>query len=199
MSSEQKYYIKGMHCPSCEILIEKKILEIDGVKAVEVSLLKSEALIEYEGKKPDIGQLNNFFTKDKYEFFFSIKRLSESKSNLEANNKSNIWLWLSIIVFSAFLILWATGKMDWIKYIRVDSKSSLLAFFVFGTAAGFSSCAALVGGIVLSLSKQWLSICPSNASFGKKIQPHLLFNIGRIISYTFFGVLLGLFGGVIRV
>ncbi len=29
---EKTYFVKGMHCASCEILIEKKLLELKGTK-----------------------------------------------------------------------------------------------------------------------------------------------------------------------
>src|SRR3989338_8108010 len=32
---EHLYFVKGMHCASCEIIIEKKLLAIRGVKSVE--------------------------------------------------------------------------------------------------------------------------------------------------------------------
>ena len=44
---EKTYYIKGMHCAACEVLIEKKLLEIQGVKSVEASTGKGRAVIEY--------------------------------------------------------------------------------------------------------------------------------------------------------
>ena len=43
---------------------------------------------------------------------------------------------------------------------------------MFGLIAGLSSCAALVGGIILSLSKQWLSMYGKDESFVKKAEPH---------------------------
>ena len=41
-----------MHCASCEILIEKKLLEFENIKSVNASTGKGEVVIEYEGEKP---------------------------------------------------------------------------------------------------------------------------------------------------
>ena len=80
------------------------------------------------------------------------------------------------------------NKLGLSSLINVSTKSSLPAFFFFGVLAGISTCAALVGGIILSMSKQW----PGR-------QPHLLFNFGRILSYGFFGALLGLVGSKLQI
>jgi len=49
---EFTYFVKGMHCPACEILIERKLLEEDGVEGVEASTQKGEVRIAYEGERP---------------------------------------------------------------------------------------------------------------------------------------------------
>jgi sulfite exporter TauE/SafE len=79
--------------------------------------------------------------------------------------------------------------------LSVNSTSSALAFFAFGLLAGLSSCAALVGGIVLSLSKQWKEMYSKEHGTYQKLQPHLLFNLGRVASYALLGGALGLIGG----
>jgi len=67
-------------------------------------------------------------------------------------------------------------------------------FFVFGLLAGISSCAALVGGLILSMSKQWGELYSDSEYTWKKIQPHLIFNAGRLISYGILGAALGAIG-----
>jgi len=52
------YYVKGMHCSACELLIEKNMLELDGVKSVDASTSKGEVTIEYSGQYPSIEKLN---------------------------------------------------------------------------------------------------------------------------------------------
>jgi copper chaperone CopZ len=47
--------IRGMHCKSCEILIEDRIKNIAGVKHVEVSYSKGKALVTYGAHMMTIG------------------------------------------------------------------------------------------------------------------------------------------------
>ena len=63
---EHIYQIKGMHCASCEILIEKNILELDGVRSVEASTSRGQVVIEYEKEMPSQKKLNEMFLKENY-------------------------------------------------------------------------------------------------------------------------------------
>ncbi|MFH0864349.1 MAG: sulfite exporter TauE/SafE family protein [Candidatus Gottesmanbacteria bacterium] len=187
MIKEQKYKVSGMHCASCEILIEKELLSFSGVKSAEASLGKGEALIEYEDKKPSLEHLNKIFSDNHYIFSESEDKSGEQIDNKAQTGSSNSDNWLLMAVIVAFLILGFLfiKSSGLTTLINVNANSTLPVFFAFGLLAGFSTCAALVGGIVLSLSKQW--------GPGKKM-PHILFNTGRLVSFAFFGAILGLIG-----
>ncbi|MCX6737271.1 MAG: sulfite exporter TauE/SafE family protein [Candidatus Parcubacteria bacterium] len=187
-TKEAAYYAKGMHCASCEILIETKLTELNGVKKVEASTAQGKILVKYEGEKPSLEKLNNLFKESGYTFFDSPNRLENSNNQ----SKDSIFtIGLGLLVITVFLGL---NKLGLANFININSKSSLPAFFIFGLMAGISTCAALVGGIVLSMSKQWNDLYTSSDSIWKKIQPHLIFNTGRLISYSFLGAVLGLIG-----
>ncbi len=191
MSQEQIYSIKGMHCAACEVLIEKKLLEIPGVKAVDASTADGKATIEYEGEKPGINTLNDIFKKDNYTFFENQFAKEDASEKFDSVNPTLFGLGIAIAIIMGFLLL---DKLGISGFFNISSKSSLISFFGFGILAGLSSCAALVGGMVLSLSKQWNELYSPEDSSVKKLQPHLLFNVGRILSYAVFGGVLGLIG-----
>lgn len=186
---EHVYRVKGMHCASCEILIEKKLLKIEGVKAVQVSAGRGEAIVEYEGNGLSTENLNEIFKKENY--VFSETSQEAKKENGKKNNGLLPVAIIAGLLIFGFLIIMRSGLAE---LINVSSKSSLPAFFLFGLLAGVSSCAALVGGIVLSMSKQWLELYSERDSFSQKLQPHLMFNFGRLASYALLGAVLGLIG-----
>lgn len=192
MNNEQTYYVKGMHCAACEVLIEKKILQIPGVKAVDASTADGRAVVEYEGQMPGITALNNIFKKDNYTFFENqLTNKEELSEKSDIINPTLIGFAIATVIVMAFLLL---GMLGISGLFNISSKSSLFSFFGFGILAGLSSCAALVGGMVLSLSKQWNELYLPEDSSVKKLQPHILFNVGRVLSYTVFGGILGLIG-----
>ena len=190
--NEQTYFVRGMHCAACEVLIEKRLLGIPGVKAVDASTADGKAMIEFEGEKPTINVLNDMFKKDNYTFFENPQVLQEEKpTNGGLSNPTIIGFAVAMVIVVAFLLL---DKVGISGLFNISSTSSLISFFGFGILAGLSSCAALVGGMVLSLSKQWNEMYSSKDSSATKLQPHLLFNAGRILSYGLLGGVLGLIG-----
>lgn len=48
-TKERVYYINGMHCAACEILIEKKLIKRQNIHSVEASAGKDKVVIEYVG------------------------------------------------------------------------------------------------------------------------------------------------------
>ena len=189
---EHLYFVKGMHCASCEILIEKKLLSIKGVKSVEAKANKGEVLIEHVGKRPKTNLLNSIFRKENYVFF---DQSYEIENGFKKNNFFAI-AGISLLVIAAFLYINKSGLTG---LVNVSSKSSLPAFFILGLIAGISSCAALVGGMVLSMSKQWLEIYSGRKSTLEKLQPHLMFNAGRVVSYVILGAILGAIGSKLQI
>jgi sulfite exporter TauE/SafE/copper chaperone CopZ len=206
---EHIYKVEGMHCASCEILIEKKLLDLPNiplgaqVKSVDASTGKGEVVIEYEGDRPNPERLNKIFKEENYKF--------SDKENLDSrfhgNDKKNssdtkktsptlVAFNIAIFIIIAFLVL---DKFGIANFLSLNSTSSLLTFLGFGLLAGMSSCAALVGGIVLSMSKQWNSLYAENSSTSKKLQPHIMFNTGRFVSYVVLGGVLGIIGSRLQI
>ena len=180
---EKVYYVRGMHCASCELLLEKGLLDLKGVKAVEASTAKGKVVIEYENQAPSVNELNSLFKAQGYTF--SEEPVVSKEKNAKEGNFFN-----ALIIAAIFILVFlGLNKLGIGGLLDVSSKSSLATFFIFGLLAGISSCAALVGGMVLSMSKQWAKY---------KFTPHLLFNGGRLISYAILGAVLGAIGSRIR-
>jgi len=198
MSKEKEtiFHVKGMHCASCELLVEKRLLKEPGVKAVEASVSTGRVQIEGDGPHFSVEKLNKLFKNDGYTFSDQKEEIKDDPPLLHLDNKglhlNDKKLFQFLLTGSAALLLMfgfiIFTKSGLAARVVVSSSSALPAFFVFGLLAGVSSCAALVGGIVLSMSKQW--------SGG--IRPHLLFNSGRLVSFAIFGILLGAVGNFLQ-
>jgi len=188
---EQIYYIKGMHCASCEVIIEKQLLAIDGVEFADASLSTGKVVVGYRNGKPHIEHLNRLFKELGYAF--SEKPFAPDEG-----------FWTSLVgpAMAAGVIIFLFLSLDNLgltSLITVNSSSPLGAFFVFGLIAGLSTCAALVGGLILSLSKQWNERYAHGNSIIERAEPHFMFNVGRIISYGIFGAVLGLIGKKLQI
>jgi uncharacterized protein len=197
---EHIYKVSGMHCKSCEILIEKKLLDMEGVKSVNANTSKGEVVIGYNGEKPNAEKLNDIFKQDNYKFYEQQIASSQAPRNDDRIGKKTngtlVAFNFAIFIIIAFLIL---DKVGIANFLSLNSTSSLFAFFGFGLLAGVSSCAALVGGIVLSMSKQWNELYSKEQSTSQKLQPHLMFNTGRVVSYFVLGGVLGIIGSRLQI
>ncbi|MBW3020611.1 cation transporter [Candidatus Woesearchaeota archaeon] len=58
--------IKGMHCPSCEILIQDILEETEGVKKAKVSLKTNSAEIEFDEKEVQLDYLKSLIRQEGY-------------------------------------------------------------------------------------------------------------------------------------
>jgi uncharacterized protein len=186
---KKMYHIQGMHCPGCETFIERTIRDIKGIQNVRVSLAKSSLVIEAESQQaiPSLNQLNQTFKKNGYSF-------SEHQQKKQPQPKRMVAV---IAVFLLIILLFFLfERSQLLSFLYVDTNSHLIAYFLFGIAAGFSSCAALVGSLLLSVQDRWVKH-QTNLNGGKFI-PFLLFNGARIVSFAVLGGLLGMLGGVVQ-
>lgn len=174
------YSVSGTHCRSCELLIENEVKKIPGVKNVSASTADSKVKIEYQKSKPSLEILNKLFKDNGYVFTDQLNRPTLSKNNIFFSI-----FFVSILVLIYFFLL----KSNLLPSFNVSTTSFPPAFFFFGLLAGFSTCAALVGGLVLSLSQSWSKY---------KLVPVLSFNLGRLIIFAILGGILGYFGSFFR-
>jgi copper chaperone CopZ len=58
--------VKGMHCPSCEMLIKDSLEEIEGIKKAELDHKKGTAIVEYDEKKVNEALIKSTIAKEGY-------------------------------------------------------------------------------------------------------------------------------------
>lgn len=183
---EQKYFVRGMHCASCEILIEKKLLEISEVVSANASVNTGEVILESQGQIPRPQELTRLFASEGY--VFSDRPIIAKEKSAETWSKS-----LPVILLAVFGFIFLL-RSGFAGFLVVNSSSSLPMLFLFGLLAGVTSCGALIGGLVLSMAKQWFRLYGEQPTLLGKLQPHLLFNVGRILTFTLMGGILGALG-----
>jgi sulfite exporter TauE/SafE/copper chaperone CopZ len=188
--SKIKIPIRGMHCRSCEILIEENLKEITGVSSANVNHRTGEAVVSYSGNAPGQDQIEKAIQKAGYEVG-SIDKLPWLSNNPDDYFRL---AFAGGILLALYFVANGFGLFD----INVATNSgSLWVVMLLGLVAGFSTCMALVGGIVLALSARHSEL-HSEATRIQKFRPHVFFNAGRIIGYALFGGLVGLLGSVIQ-
>lgn len=182
--------ITGMHCKSCEILIEDELLKIQNIKRAKVYQKKGCAEILHEGR------LNQ------HDVAFAVKEagytLGKEERHFFSRNPED-YTELGIAVTTLFII-WAVAYLN--GWFNVDTSglnnyASLPIVFLIGITAGISTCMALIGGLVLGAAARFSEKHPTATAL-QKFKPHLYFNLGRIISFFFFGAIIGYLGSFFR-
>lgn len=182
--------IKGMHCRSCEILIEESLLQIPGVNAAKVSEKKGLAEVSYSGDIPN-STFENAITSCGY----SVGK--DSKSWFSRDLNAYYDLMKATLIFVIFYFVAKNTGLFKLAFNTSNNLSSIPVVFLVGLTAGVSTCMALVGGLVLSVSARYAESHPY-ATAEQKFTTHLIFNAGRIVFFTLFGGLIGYFGSFMK-
>lgn len=178
--------IKGMHCKSCEFLVEGELKKIYNIKSVSVNNNKGTAEIQYEGTLND-REIEKAISCAGY----CLGR--EDKPLFSKNIKDYRDLGIAaFLVMSLFLVARGLGIFN-LNFANSNNFNSLPVVFLIGITAGVSTCMALVGGLVLGASARFAEKHPT-ATAAQKFKPHLFFNLGRIISFFIFGGIIGFAG-----
>lgn len=191
--------IEGMTCTSCEMRIENKLKKMKGVIEVKVSYGSSNAKITYEA---DVVTLDSIIEEIE-KLDYKVKNKTEEKA-LTGGNKAknaqnekmpvNQLIGIGIILFALYIIIKNTIGFNFIPQINQNMGYGIL--FVVGLITSLH-CIAMCGGINLS---QCVSYRYEEDETSKmaKLKPSLMYNAGRVISYTIIGGIVGALGSVIN-
>lgn len=173
------FRISGMTCPSCEKRVSNALRRVKGVSKAVVSLSKKEASVIYDSSKTNEQALAAAITAQGY----AVKKDGAADNRHPAGKVVPILL----IILALYFIMRYTVGFDFLYLIpKIDSSISLIALFITGLLTSVH-CIAMCGGINLSQS-----VGTSESSQGKLRKP-LLYNLGRVVSYTVIG---GIAGGI---
>lgn len=182
--------IAGMHCRSCELLIDEQLRQVPLVKTVRVKFQKGLAVVGYEGERPDNDAMAEAVRNAGYEVGTSQKTPWLSRN---LHDYKNLGL-AALIILALYFLARSTGLLN----ISFQTDNLSLPFaIVIGLVAGVSTCMAIVGGLILGMSARYGETHPE-ATAAQKFRPHLFFNLGRIAGYTLLGGLLGSLGGFLK-
>jgi sulfite exporter TauE/SafE/copper chaperone CopZ len=186
--NKYKFHVSGTHCASCKILIEDILKEQDLVKNVQVNLNKEIVEIETESNKGAEELAQMFTEKIKQNgYALSVEKRREEKGAEDT-------LWKAILMGVGFLFLFFLLQKSGILNLSLGSKTTPATGFIIGIVASLSSCLAVVGGLILSLSAKI-----ARDDNGKDKKPFILFHGARLLAFAFLGGVLGLIGKAIGV
>lgn len=180
-------HVSGTHCNSCKMLIENILSKHPGIQLPTVDLKNQTVTFEIEGDQ-DPEKLAENLTKIVKHNGYS---LSVEKQVREKRPNGDIWqaLPIGLVILAAFFVLQKSGILNF----GIGTTATPVTGFAIGLVASVSSCLAVVGGLILSLSA---TVYQDKVRDTKSI---LLFHSGRLIGFALLGGLLGSVGGAIGI
>lgn len=180
--------IEGMTCGACEMKIEDRLNELEGIENAKVSYKNANARITYQPKK--ITQKTIEAEIEKLDYHVGTK---ENKKAKEDKTSINQLLGIGIILLAVFMLQKNTGLFQLVPQINQNMGYGLL--FLIGIITSLH-CVAMCGGINLSQCVNY-GRGESSGTGLAKFKPGILYNGGRVVSYTLIGGIVGALGSVI--
>lgn len=182
--------ISGMTCSSCELLLERKIKAIPGVKEVDINYRTGIACLTADANSlPSEERIASVVRKAGYSLIDA-----DTPTTYSIDSNKNKWMEIGgslLIIFSIYKLLLVFDLVS-----LAPSASGALSFggiFVIGLVAGTSSCLAVTGGLLLALAAKHNELHQAETSW-EKFKPLLHFNLGRLVSYFVLGGIVGVIG-----
>lgn len=185
MEQTYTFHVHGMHCQSCVILTESELKNVNGVMQVKASLKHNQVEVTGEFKDSSQEQVMNELSEVLKPHGYSLSLDKEVKPT----NWSEFGLAIPIaLLFVAFFIL--LQKLGIVNLVNTSNVGYGTAFLI-GLIASVSTCMAVVGGLVLSMSASF-------AKEGDKVRPQVMFHVGRLVSFFVLGGVIGMLGAVFQ-
>src|SRR3990167_7173112 len=175
------FHVHGMHCKACSLVIEQELSDLSYVESVQVDGHRHTVTMvgDFDGVPQEelAKDFSVLLASRGYTFFVEKKEVVKNWSDF----KMAIPIALGFVVL--FVLLEKIGIVNLVNATKVTYGTA----FVIGIIASLSTCMAVVGGLVLSMSATF-------AKEGEKVGPQILFNIGRIITFFILGGVIGMAG-----
>ncbi len=187
---EKTVPIKGMHCASCEFLIGDELESLRGVTSATASL-KSKSVKIVSTRPLQESEIAKAIESAGYE----VGSEDELKPLISKNPR--IWrdFLIGVLVVAVIYVLFRFLKLDAAleSSIYGSGGGNGAVALIVGLTAGFSTCMALIGGLVLGVASKYAESHPGETAL-QRFRPHLFFNLGRIASFIVLGSIVGVIG-----
>ncbi len=198
--------VGGMTCANCEMIIENVLRKLEGVIEAKAVFSNSKVYVTYDANVLGLEQITGTIEGLEYE----IKdKPDEVTASAEDKMPANQLLGIGIIILALYVIVKNTIGFNFIPEVNQSMGYGLL--FIVGLLTSVH-CVAMCGGINLSQCVSYKygvsavvatsdnsanSAGPVGTGKLARMKPSILYNGGRVISYTVIGGIVGALGSVV--
>ena len=209
---KRSFRVGGMFCKNCQNIIEKELIKTAGVKKASVNYRSGHAAVTFDAKVIGFDKISAIIENLGYQ------ALEENKKNQPLQSKTILQIAGTLVIILALFMLMRTFTTSGLAaaFPLAREGMSYAMLLVIGILTSVH-CVAMCGGINLSqtlktreegkeLTIRNEQLAMSNERFairGKGVYslllPSILYNGGRLVSYTAVGVLVGALGSAITI
>jgi len=193
-----KFHIRGMHCKSCALLTESELKNFPYINEVKASLKSNlvEVVGNFGNKTPEEVAQELSSVLHPHGYTLSVDLSAELGANKIKKNikefKIAIPVTILFVIFYIFL-----QKIGLVNLVNANEISFSTAFII-GVIASLSSCMAVVGGLLLSMSASFAKEDDFEEKKVNRLKPAIMFHVGRIVSFFVLGGVIGAIGAVFQ-
>ena len=178
-------HVTGMHCAACPVLIESELTDLPGVSGAKASLSRNTVEVSGEFGDKTAQHIANNLTEVLKPHGYSVS--TEKQKQIINWSDFTIAVPVAAGFVALFILLQKLGVVNLVTTSHVTYGTA----FAIGLIASVSTCMAVVGGLVLSMSANF-------AKEGDKVRPQVLFHLGRIVSFFVLGGVIGILGATFQ-
>jgi sulfite exporter TauE/SafE/copper chaperone CopZ len=180
------FSVAGMHCDSCELYIESVVKKQAGIKRVTANSQTQVLQIEFDegiNVEETTKKINEIIKPRGYS-------IVTGQSGNMPTEKQNLWRYVISLALAAALtgLFFIAQKLNVASFFTAE-KLTYPSLFMLGVIASLTSCMAVVGGLVLSLS--------SSLESRHQRKGIIAFHIARLAGFAVLGGLTGALGRMV--
>ena len=178
-ATTKRLIIGGMTCPHCQARVQQALLGVPGVARAQVSYDRGTADVTLDPEKATLAALRAAIEGAGYRLLDAPERTSLLRA-----------AGYLLLMAALFMLLQATGLLNRLAPGQLaQSGMGYGMLFLVGLMTSVH-CVAMCGGISLSQSLPG-GQAQAKSSTRQALTPALLYNAGRVISYTLTGLIFG--------
>ena len=175
------WQVEGMHCVHCEAAVAGAVRKLEGLKDVRVSFRRGTLTALWDADALPLERISARIADAGYSLVAERKRLSLWKDALQL-------VLLLLALGAIYWLMTRTVVADWMSAFPVARAGMGLGMLLALGAMTSLHCVAMCGGINIAQSA-------SAAQKGRRpARANLMYNLGRVISYTVIGGVVGALG-----
>lgn len=174
----KSFNVYDMHCKSCESLIEFEIMDLNGVESAKANHNKSNVIVVYENEICDENEIRKAIKKSGY-----------------STVDNSISKFLGIGIIAVAMLFLSSNSLFGFDTNSLIEDASLFMLFIVGVLSSLH-CVGMCGGIMLTQTLDKDNLLSTKKS---SFYISLKYNLGRVISYTLLGGIIGSLGSIFSV